>query len=231
MSAHSQSRMLVSHPNKSSDFKITSRAENEPAEIIVGLKIRDLRNKREYSLRTLADLSGLNINTLSMIENSKSSPSVSTLQQLARALEVPITAFFESEPVSKRIVFTKHDRRPEAIFGNARMQNLGKDLAGNTVQPFVVILEPGTGSGDRMIVHTGVEFVYCLSGRVLYIIDNIKYILASGDSVVFESHFPHQWNNMGKTQSQIILILYPGDQREELGRSHFMKETKLLGEK
>ena len=105
------------------------------------------------------------------------------------------------------------------------MQNLGKDLANNAVQPFVVTLESGAGSGERMIVHTGHEFVYCLSGRVLYVIDEIEYSLEPGDSVIFEAHLPHQWKNIDEKQSQILLVLYPADQREEPGGRHFTNET------
>ena len=157
-----------------------------PAEILIGNRVRELRNLRGLSLRKLAERSGLNINTLSLVENGKTSPSVSTLQQLARALEVHIAAFFASEPVSQRVVFTLHDHRPDAAFNNTHMENLGRDLAGNAVQPFVVTLAPSGGSGDRMIVHTGHEFVYCLNGRVLYMIDEKAYLLETGDSLVFE---------------------------------------------
>ena len=206
-------------------MKATTSIEETPTELIVGLKIRELRNQRRFSLRTLAERSKLNINTLSMIENGKTSPSVGTLQQLANALEVPMTAFFESEPVSKRVVFTNHDRRPEATFNNAHMQHLGKDLAGNIVQPFVVTLEASAGSGERMIVHTGHEFIYCLCGKILYTIDEIDYWLEPGDSIVFEAHLPHTWKNLAEKQSQIILILYPADQHEEPGGRHFTYET------
>ncbi|MBA4386114.1 MAG: cupin [Anaerolinea sp.] len=206
---------------KSEVFVETSADENLPAESIVGLKIRGLRNDRGFSLKTLAERSGLNINTLSLIENSKSSPSVSTLQQLAKALEVPITAFFESEPIVKHVVFTSHDLRPGATFNNAFMQNLGKDLKDNAVQPFIVTLKPGAGSGEQMIVHTGHEFVYCLTGNVIYKIENETYKLNPGDSLVFEAHLPHRWQNTSEVESQIILVLYPADHREEPGGRHF----------
>ena len=65
-------------------------------EISVGSRLRELRNERSLSIRALAERSGLNVNTFSLIENGKTSPSVSTLQQIAAALEVPITAFFET---------------------------------------------------------------------------------------------------------------------------------------
>lgn len=225
MPGHSANRVTVSNSSKSPEKLELATPEDIPAEMIVGMKIRELRNQQNLSLRVLAELSGLNINTLSLVENGKSSPSVGTLQQLARALKVPISAFFESEPVSKRVVFTGHSQRPEATFSNARMQNLGKDLANHAIQPFVVTLEPGAGSGERLIVHTGHEFVYCLSGKVLYLIDEMEYALEPGDSVVFEAHLPHQWKNIGESLSQIILILYPADQKDESGGRHFTQET------
>jgi transcriptional regulator with XRE-family HTH domain/predicted Fe-Mo cluster-binding NifX family protein len=195
-----------------------------PTEVLVGRRLRNLRARRGLSLRALADRSGLNVNTLSLIENGKSSPSVSTLQQLALALDVPIPAFFEMEPVEKRVVFTPADQRPQASFGNTLMQNLGKDLAGSPVQPFAITLEPGMGSGDRMIVHTGHEFVYCLSGAISYIVDQNEYLLNMGDSLVFEAHLPHCWENKGEHTAQVLLILYPADERDEPGGRHFSLE-------
>jgi transcriptional regulator with XRE-family HTH domain/predicted Fe-Mo cluster-binding NifX family protein len=213
-------------------FKIESRMrqhvayiDQTPAEILLGKRIRDLRTRRGFSLRVLADRSGLNVNTLSSVENGKSSPSVSTLQQLALALNVPISSFFESEPVEKRVVFTSVDQRPQAAFGSTQMQNLGKDLAGSVVQPFVVTLEPGMGSGDQMIVHTGHEFVYCLNGFIHYRIERDEFYLKAGDSLVFEAHLPHCWENKGEDSAQFLLILYPSDEREEPGGRHFSLET------
>ncbi|HCS40493.1 MAG TPA: cupin [Anaerolineaceae bacterium] len=200
---------------------ISTIDESTSAETIVGLKIRGLRNEKRFSLKMLAERSGLNINTLSLIENSKSSPSVSTLQQLAKALDVPLSAFFESEPSAKRIVFTTHDHRPGAEFSHAFMQNLGKDLKDNAVQPFIVTLKPEAGSGEQMIVHTGHEFVYCLSGKIEYIIEKESFTLIPGDSLVFEAHLPHQWTNIHHDESQLILVLYPADQHEEPGGRHF----------
>ena len=211
--------------NANAGMSHSVKSEETTSEKIVGLKIRELRNQKKLSLRILAKQSGLNINTLSLIENGKSSPSVGTLQHLARAMGVHISAFFESEPTSKRVVYTSHDSRPEATFSNAHMQNLGKDLAANAVQPFVVTLEPEAGSGGRMIVHTGYEFVYCLKGKVQYIVDEIDYSLLPGDSLLFESHLPHRWKNIDKARSQIILILFPVDQFEEPGGRHFINET------
>lgn len=187
----------------------------------LGQKLRELRTRRGLSLRKLADLSRLNVNTLSLIESGKSSPSVSTLQQLAQALKVPITDFFTSEPAQKRVVFTPSWQRPQIAIGSAQMQNLGKDLTSNAIQPLIITLPPGTNSGDHQIVHTGYEFVYCLEGTLQYRIKQDDYLLQTGDSLAFEAHLPHCWGNPGENLAQFLLVLHPSDLRDEPVGRHF----------
>jgi transcriptional regulator with XRE-family HTH domain len=221
--------VLEKDPNhKPVDLGPMEEPEDSASGKMIGRKIREIRSRHRLSLRKLAEKSGLNINTLSLVENGKSSPSVSTLQHLAHALKVPITAFFESEPDPKQVVFMRHNLRPRATFESIRLENLGKDLAEHAVQPFVVVLEPRGGSGSQMIVHTGHEFVYCLSGKILYLIDGIRYELGPGDSIVFESHLPHRWENLDEGESQIILIIIPADQREQWGGHHFQPASMSL---
>jgi transcriptional regulator with XRE-family HTH domain len=191
---------------------------------VVGQRLRDLRQQKDWSIRALAARSGLAINTLSMIENGKTSPSISTLQILARALEVPITAFFEAAQIEKKVVHVRHQQRPVVTVDTTQLEHLGKDLAGHAVQPFVVTLQPGSGSGQNQIVHTGHEFVYCLSGRVRYTIENETYLLEPGDSIVFESYLPHSWHNDEDSLAQVILVLIPADARDTPAERHFPLE-------
>ncbi len=193
----------------------------ESAEVLLGRKLRELRTRKGLSLRALAERSGLNVNTLSLVENGRSSPSVSTLQQLSLALEKPIAAFFEAEAHEKQLVFTPADQRPLAFIGKTAIQNLGKELAGSAVQPFAVTIQPGSGSGSQMIVHTGHEFVYCLGGSLHYNIDQQDYLLKPGDSLLFEAHLPHCWENTGTETAEILLIFYPADENEQPDGKHF----------
>jgi len=129
-------------------------------------------------------------------------------------------AFFETEPVEKNVVFTPANRSAGLTLGGAQMQNLAQDLAGKVIQPFVVDLKTESGSGDRLIVHTGYEFVYCLSGKVQYRVDAMDYLLEPGDSLTFAAHLPHVWKNAGTDAAQIILVLVPVDEREEPIQRH-----------
>jgi len=201
---------------------VTISNGSQPApEVDVGSRLRELRTERDLSLRALAEKSSLSINTLGLIEHGKTSPSVSTLQQVALALEVPITAFFETNVPESRIAHIKAIHRPRVAFEHGTLEDLGAGLTDRAVEPFVVRLEPFANSGPNPIVHTGYEFVFCLEGRIAYTIEAQTYLLEPGDSLLFESHLPHRWQNVGEVPSQSLLVLFPTDARDRPTEHHF----------
>jgi transcriptional regulator with XRE-family HTH domain len=195
-----------------------------PLLIDVGRNLRVLRAEQGLSIRSLAELSGLNVNTLSMIENGKTSPSVSTLQQLASALTIPITAFFETDMIKNNVSYQKKGQRPQAAFAHGTLADLGAGLTLHGGQPLLVTLEPKANSGPTPIVHTGHEFVFCLEGHLSYTIEDRNYILDPGDSLLFEAHLPHFWQNVGKSTSQSLLIMCPADESDHPTERHFKPE-------
>lgn len=208
-------------------FSAPQSADN-PAipQIDVGRCLRRLRGGRGLSIRALAELSGLNVNTLSMIENGKTSPSVSTLQQLAGALQSPITAFFESEAPQQRVVYQKAGLRAQAAFEHGTLEDLGAGMSLRWGQPLRMVLEPGTDSGLTPIVHTGHEFVYCLEGSLDYTIETRMYSLEPGDSLLFEACLPHRWRNPGVQPSASLLVLCPTDENDHPAERHFLAEAE-----
>jgi len=196
-----------------------------PSEVNVGRRLRELRSERGLSIRALAEQSGLNVNTLSFIENGKTSPSVSTLQQVAAALELPINAFFVSPTPPQSIVYQKASDRQPAIFAHGTLADMGMGFSSHGLEPFVVNLEPQADSGDTPIVHTGLEFVYCLEGCIGYEVDGQAYTLNPGDSLLFEAHLPHRWRNAGNTPSRSLLLLCPTDERDHPDERHFTYEV------
>ncbi len=192
-------------------------------EIDVGRRLRELRAGRGLSLRSLAEKSGLNVNTLSLIENQRTSPSVSTLQQLAQTLHVSISAFFETNQGNKLVVHQKAGARPKAAFSHGSMEDLGAGMSRFGAEPIIVTLEPHADSGKNPIVHTGREFVYCLEGCITYSVDTETFLLEPGDSLLFEAYLPHHWKNLDATPSRALLVLSPMDERDNPTERHFSK--------
>lgn len=178
---------------------------DQKAESIVGQQIRKLRMQRGLSLRALAEICGISANAISLIERNENSPTVSSLHQLAIALDVPITDFFyqEEEPTT---LFIKNDQGVRYRNNGVELESLGIGLPNQQLEPFRLTIEPGSGITNEPISHPGHEFVYCLEGELDYRVDEQNYHLDVGDSLLLEASNPHSWHNSSKKPTTILLI-------------------------
>lgn len=181
--------------------------EKEAISVDVGSRLRELRQERGKSMRALARASGLSTNALSMIERGRTSPSVSTLYKLADALEVPITAFFRTEPPRREIVFRKASERTRVQFQRGVWEGLGGESFVGRVEPFMLTLESGASSGPHGMIHSGHEFVLCVRGQLEYEVEDKRFSLEPGDSLLFTSRQRHRWRNPGKTVTNVVIVL------------------------
>jgi transcriptional regulator with XRE-family HTH domain len=195
----------------------------EATSVDVATSLRELREARGISMRTLATKSGLSANALSMIERGKTSPSVSTLYKLADALGVSITAFFGTENEKKQIVFVKSDERMRMSFTRGVFEGLGATQFSGRVEPFMLTLESGAASGPHSIVHTGHEFVFCLRGKLEYQVDKQVFQLEAGDSLLFASKLQHKWKNPINTVTTALIIISGFEEGEHPNAMHWKK--------
>ena len=75
----------------------------------LGKKIRDLRFRRGLTVQQLAELSGLSKGFISQVENERTSPSLATLRDLARALNTSV-AYLVVEDDSVPHIVRESDR-------------------------------------------------------------------------------------------------------------------------
>ena len=181
--------------------------ENEVRSIKVGVRLRDLRQERGMSMRSLARLSGLSTNALSMIERSLTSPSVSTLYKIADALNIPITAFFRSDFPRQDIVFRKASERSQVDIPRGTWEGLGGETFSGGVEPLLFNLDVGANSGQFNMLHGGHEFVLCLSGSLEYEVEKQRFMLEPGDSLLFAARLEHRWRNANKGPTKVLIVL------------------------
>jgi transcriptional regulator with XRE-family HTH domain len=190
-------------------------------------RLRQLRKERGLSQRDLADLANISSNAISLIERDETSPSVATLQNLASALNVKMSYFFDGES-AQSILHVRAADRPAITSQGARIEGISERLPGQELEPFFVSLDPDSGSGERPVVHAGHEFVYCLRGTVEYHIDGQVFELKEGDFLLFEGQLPHQWHNSGRKQAQLLLVLQTPNSSNEPVRRHFINQPSLI---
>lgn len=194
--------------------------EREALSIDVGTRLRELRQERGKSMRALARMSGLSTNALSMIERGRTSPSVSTLYKISEALEIPITAFFRTEPPREKVVFRKAAERSRISFQRGLWEGLGGEFFVGQVEPFMLSLESGASSGLYGMIHSGHEFVFCLRGELEYEIEDQRFVLEPGDSLLFAARMRHRWRNHGKNVANALIVLSGFEQDERPSEYH-----------
>ncbi len=189
----------------------------------VGRRVRTLRDERGLSLRALAEACDLSVNAISMIERDESSPRVSTLHLLARALNVRITDFFESEN-QRSVVFVRRGDRAGTTSNDITIESIGTGLRNQQLEPFIVTIPGGSSSGEH-VEHPGQEFVYCLEGRVEYAVSGDAFILEPGDSLLFDATQSHFFRNAEAARAKILLVLQSPEGTGVARERHMARDT------
>lgn len=188
-------------------------------EIPVGSRLRNLRHEQKLSIRALAEKCGISANTLSLIENNRTSPSVHTLNLLANGLGVPLIALFEEEKSEPELVYQQVGQRQKFRFSHGTAEKLGQGLPPLGAEPILVTLDKGRKNTGE-ISHSGREFIYCLEGEIVCVIAGQEYRLAEGDSLLFDAKAPHRWINTHTTTTRLLVLFCPMEAHDQPAERH-----------
>jgi len=174
----------------------------------ISKRLRQLRQDQGLSIRNLANRSGVSVNTLSLIENERTSPSVNTLVLLARGLGVPLVTFFTDDEEEYNLVYQQSGKRELINFKHCTVEKLGEGLLPLGAEPILVTLKPGQKGGE-LISHNGREFIFCLEGVTSCSAAGRVFQLRPGDSLLFDATVPHCWWNAHAEPSRLLVIFCP----------------------
>ena len=200
----------------SQDPHALTEARDSILEVAIGREVRARRTELGINISDLAAATGISQGMLSKIENGNTSPSLTTLQALSRALNVPVTSFFRRFEERRSASFVKAGKGL-AIERRGTRNKHQYHLLGYTddqtsrvvVEPYLITL---TKESDvfPLFQHAGIEFLYMLEGKVVYRHAEMRYTMASGDSLFFDADAPHGPEEMVKLPIRFLsIICYP----------------------
>jgi transcriptional regulator with XRE-family HTH domain len=115
-------------------------------ELQLGPRIRALRQARRVTLRELAERAGVTESFLSQVEREVTSPSIASVQRIARALDLGIADLFVEEAPLGRVV-RRAERRRIVYPGLHAADEFLTTGPNGRLQVIVSTLEPGGGTG------------------------------------------------------------------------------------
>ena len=163
----------------------------------LGARIRARRKAIGKTMQQVADEASLTIGFISQIERGISRPSLSSLYNVAKALDASVDMFVSQVPARSHPVATHAGQRPTfKVDGTSRFYEfLERGFPEATLNACLSHVPPGHAS--ETMSHEGEDFVYLVAGTMLYEVDGIGYELRAGDTLHFDSRKPHRGTNTG----------------------------------
>jgi len=189
--------------------------EKESEDLRIGEKIRELREKKGFSLQDMANRTGYTSALLSQVENHLISPPLGALIKIAKALEVKVGTFFGEEPRESYAIVRRDERKHISRFASKEgvsygyaYESLGFDKKDRQMEPFLVTLEPATVKSEKLSTHDGEEFIFVLEGEMEVILGGHRDVLHPGDCIYYDSTIPHKVQCHRDIPTKILAVIW-----------------------
>lgn len=174
----------------------------------MGARIRKKRKERNLSLKSLAKAIGKTPSFLSQVERNLAEPSITSLRDIARALEVPIFYFLLDSQTQNPVV--RRDQRKIISFPGYQ---LTFELLSPTLNREMEIiqgrLEPGGMTCEEPQPHPGEEATLVLKGQMEIQLGSERHVLAEGDCIYYYASVPHKIVNVGEGELVFVSAITP----------------------
>ena len=175
----------------------------------VGAHLRAVRTMYGLSQRELAKRAGVTNGLISLIEQNRVSPSVSSLKKVLDGIPMSLAEFFMLDFTATPQVFFSGDEL--AVMGDRSITF--KLVAARRPNRAMALMHeryaPGADTGADMLRHEGEEGGIVVSGRIELTVGAETRQLGPGDAYYFTSAIPHRFRNAGTEPCEIISASTP----------------------
>ncbi|MBC8439323.1 MAG: helix-turn-helix transcriptional regulator [Deltaproteobacteria bacterium] len=170
----------------------------------IGKRIKRVRLDKKISLDTIANETGLSKEFIKKIEAGDHRPSVGTLLQISRTLHIDSNFLLKEQDDTLQERSNAYTKRTD----NYAYTPLSPTAENKHLKAFRIVVEAQKSHGGVGFQHEGEEFAYVLKGKVeIQVGDNVNS-LKKGDSLHFNSGIKHDLRNTGKTDAELIVVVY-----------------------
>ncbi|RAS17716.1 XRE family transcriptional regulator [Microvirgula sp. AG722] len=176
----------------------------------VGMRLKMVREKFGLSQRELAKRAGVTNGTISLIEQNRVSPSISSLRKVLEGLPMTLGDFFtfDAEPQHMQ-VFYRAEELPNLGNERIRLSLVGSAHPKRDMAILSERYEVGADTGPDMLQHEGQEGGIVVSGEIELTVADETRILGAGEAYYFDSRQPHRFRNVGSEVAEVISASTP----------------------
>jgi len=181
----------------------------EPLDL--GLRVRELRKARSWTLEQAAGQAGLARSTLSKIENGQMSPTYDALKKLAVGLEISVPQLFtppQKDQVNGRMAVVKSGEGVHQATTTYEHELLAETLSKKAMLPYRArVRARSIDEFDGWVRHDGEEFLYVLTGVVRLYTEFYEPVeMRRGDSAYYDGTMGHNVVSMSDEDALILWV-------------------------
>jgi transcriptional regulator with XRE-family HTH domain len=185
--------------------------QDHPEALNLGLRVRDLRKARNWTLEQAAQQAGLARSTLSKIENGQMSPTYDALKKLAVGLQISVPQLFtppKREKINGRMVMTPHGSGQHHATTTYEHELLSETLTKKQMLPYRArVRARKIEEFDGWVRHDGEEFLYVLTGVIRLFTEFYEPIdMRRGDSAYYDATMGHNVISVSEDDATILWV-------------------------
>jgi len=175
----------------------------------VGTHLRAVRTMYGLSQRELAKRAGVTNGLISLIEQNRVSPSVSSLKKVLDGIPMSLAEFFTLDLTASPQVFFQGDELTDLGDRSVSLRLVAARRPNRAMSVMHERYAPGADTGADMLRHEGEEGGVVVRGRIELTVGGETRVLAPGDAYYFTSAIPHRFRNVGAEPCEIISASTP----------------------
>jgi transcriptional regulator with XRE-family HTH domain len=178
----------------------------------LGEKIKQLRLRRKMGLVELSRHTGLSPALLSKLEHGKLYPTLPTLSRIAMVFSMGLDFFFSDERQRHTFALVRKKDRlrfpetPGLDHASFDFESLDFLAADRRFNAYLAEFRTVPAAQLHLHQHAGVEFIYVVRGKLALKIGAEEETLDAGDSLYFDSQFPHGYSRVGTKPCSALVI-------------------------
>ncbi|MCK5580209.1 MAG: helix-turn-helix transcriptional regulator [Candidatus Omnitrophica bacterium] len=179
----------------------------------IGTKINILRKERGMTLTELSNKSGVQIATLSRIENGKMTGTLDSHMAIARTLGLEIIDLYKDLKLDDKEPDTT-EREPESAESflyndKASYEILTTQIFSKRMMPIVLRVEPGGVTNPEQNRPRSEKFLFVLEGNITVHVGEQAYPLCPNQTLYFDASVKHRFENSGEVTTRLISVTTP----------------------
>ncbi|MGE6536307.1 helix-turn-helix domain-containing protein [Bacillus luti] len=178
----------------------------------LGQTVLSYRKKNNMTIREFAEYAGISTSLISQIERGHANPSLSVLELIAKALNVPLFTLFINDIDTDSLISRKKDRKKVYRENSDHIvyDVLTPDFMKARIEMLMMDLNKQANTTESHYSHEEKEEIaVVMKGEVYVELEGKEYFLEEGDVVRIPPNVKHRFLNKSDEVNHILFVLTP----------------------